>query len=62
VDEKLRRIIEAARLDVEFALQELRRYGLARADVAERHVANVAAALDEILLKTKGPKPPNMRN
>lgn len=62
MDEDLRRLIEAARVDVEFALQELRRYGLARVDAAEFHVANVAALLDQILANAQPPKSPRSRH
>jgi hypothetical protein len=51
VDEDLRKLIEIARVDAEYALLELRHHGLAHIDVAETHIANLAASLDEILLK-----------
>jgi hypothetical protein len=65
VDDDLRKLIERARVDAEYALLELRHHGLARADVAETHIASLAACLDEVLLKAEqanARKPPQMRN
>ena len=51
MDEDLRKLIEIARVDAKYALQELRYFGRARLDIAEAHIANLVACLDEILLK-----------
>jgi hypothetical protein len=65
LDEDLRKLIEIARLDAEYALQELRYFGLARVDVAETHIASLVACLDQILLKADkaiARKPPAVRH
>jgi hypothetical protein len=65
VDKELRTLLEIARADGEYALQELRRYGVARLDVAEDHVANVVASLDGILSKADkqvAKTPPHMKH
>ncbi len=49
MDEKWRKMVEAARADAEYALLELKLYGLARAEIAESHIEKVVARLDAML-------------
>ncbi len=49
MDDKLRQKLEIARTDAEYALLELRTFSLARVEIAESHIENVVARLDEII-------------
>ena len=49
MNDNLREKLEIARADAEYALLELRIFGLARVEIAESHIERVVARLDDVL-------------